>query len=94
MLATAFEQPRLDALSGAGAAVMIYMTVVPMGVCYLTWFPALRTLPPGTTSMATLITPVVGVFAGALALGEPLGPQQLLALVLTLGGIALAMRGR
>lgn len=93
-LAAAFEQPRLAALSGAGAAVMIYMTVVPMGVCYLTWFAALRRLPPATASMATLITPVVGVFAGAVTLGEPLGPQQLLALVLTLGGVALALRGR
>jgi hypothetical protein len=37
---------------------------------------------------------IVGVFAGALALGELLGPQQLLALILTLGGVALALRVR
>jgi drug/metabolite transporter (DMT)-like permease len=94
VLAAAFEQPRLDALSGAGAAVMIYMTVVPMGVCYLTWFAALRRLPPATASMATLLTPVVGVFSAALALGEPLGLQQLAALLLTLAGVALALHGR
>jgi len=94
MLAAAFEQPRLDALSRAGAAVMVYMTVVPMGVCYLTWFAALRRLPPATASMATLMTPVVGVFSAALVLGEPLGLQQLAALLLTLAGVALALHGR
>lgn len=93
-LAAAFEQPRLDALSATGVAVMAYMTVVPMGVCYLTWFAALRRLPPATASMATLITPVVGVVSAAVAIGEPLGAQQLAALALTLSGVALALRGR
>jgi drug/metabolite transporter (DMT)-like permease len=92
--AAAFEQPRLEALSRTGIAVMIYMTVVPMGVCYLTWFAALRRLPPATASMATLITPVVGVVSAALTIGEPLGARQWLALSLTLGGVALALRGR
>jgi drug/metabolite transporter (DMT)-like permease len=94
LLAAAFERPRFDALSGVGAAVMAYMTIVPMGVCYLSWFAALRHLPPATASMATLITPVVGVVSASLALGEPLGAQQLLALAFTLGGVALALRSR
>ncbi len=92
--AAAFERPRLAALSITGIAVMAYMTVAPMGVCYLTWFAALRRLPPANAAMATLITPVVGVLSGAIAIGEPLGAQQWLALALTLGGVALALRGR
>jgi drug/metabolite transporter (DMT)-like permease len=44
--------------------------------------------------MATLITPVVGVVSAAVAIGEPLGAQQLAALALTLSGVALALRGR
>jgi drug/metabolite transporter (DMT)-like permease len=92
--AAAFEQPRLDALSATGIAVMVYMTVVPMGVCYLTWFAALHRLPPATAAVATLITPVVGVVSAALTIGEPLGARQLAALALTLTGVALALRGR
>lgn len=86
------EQPRLQASSAAAWLAMAYMTVVPMGVCYLTWFAALRRLPAQTASMATLLTPVVGVVAAAVALGEPLGPVRWLALALTLGGVALALR--
>lgn len=86
------ERPRLHASSAGSWLAMAYMTVVPMGVCYLSWFAALRRLPPQTASMATLLTPVVGVFAAAIALGEPLGAAQWLALVLTLGGVALALR--
>jgi drug/metabolite transporter (DMT)-like permease len=92
VVSAALETPRLDALSATGAAVMVYMTIVPMGVCYLTWFAALRRLPPATASIATLLTPVVGVISGAAVLGEPFGPRQWLALVLTLGGVALALR--
>lgn len=86
------EQPRLQASSATAWLAMAYMTVVPMGVCYLTWFAALRRLPAQTASMATLLTPVVGVVAAAVALGEPLGPVRWLALALTLGGVALALR--
>lgn len=87
-----FEEPALSSLSTAGWTVMIYMTIVPMGVCYLTWFAALRRLPPAMASVATLLTPVVGVMAAALVLGEPLGVKELSAMGLTLGGVALAMR--
>jgi len=87
------EQPR-QGLSPGGWLAMLYMTAVPMGVCYLSWFAALRRLPPQTASMATLLTPVVGVVAAAAALGEPLGFVQWGALALTLGGVALALRRR
>ena len=46
---------------------------------------------PATASVATLLTPLVGVVAAALALGEPLGAREALALALTLGGVALAL---
>jgi drug/metabolite transporter (DMT)-like permease len=86
-----FETPEPHALTGVGWAAMAYMTVVPMGVCYLTWFAALKRLSPATASVATLLTPLVGVVAAALALGEPLGAREALALALTLGGVALAL---
>jgi drug/metabolite transporter (DMT)-like permease len=87
-----FEAPDLSALTPIGAAAMAYMTVVPMGLCYLCWFAALRRLSPATASVATLITPLVGVIAAALALGEPLGLREVLALSLTLSGVYLTLR--
>ena len=87
-----FERPDAGALSPAGWTAMAYMAAVPMGLCYLTWFAALRRLPPATASVATLLTPLIGVVAAAFALGAPLGAREALALGLTLGGVALALR--
>ena len=92
LLGIGFEHPDLARVSATGWALMLYMTVVPMGVCYMTWFAALRRLPPTTASLATLLTPVIGVIAAAFAIGEPLGTRELIALTLTLGGVALALR--
>lgn len=89
---TAFEQPSWRTLSGTGIAIMVYMTFVPMGVCYLTWFAAVRRLPPATASMATLLTPAIGVVSAAVVLQEPLGWRQVLALLLVIGGVAFALR--
>ena len=87
-----FERPHWQALTLFDWSLMAYMTIVPMGVCYLSWFAALRRLPPALASIATLLTPVVGVLAAALALGEPLGWREALALVLTICGLALVLR--
>jgi drug/metabolite transporter (DMT)-like permease len=74
---------------------MAYVPAFPMGACYLCWFAALRLLPPALASMATLLTPLVGVVAAAIALGEPLGGvRQMLVLALTLGGVSLAIQRR
>ena len=91
MYGAAFE-PTPRASSAAGWLAMAYMTIVPMGVCYLTWFAALRRLPPQTASMTTLLVPVVGVLTAAFTLGEPLGTVKWIALALTLGGVAIALR--
>lgn len=87
-----FEKPDLHALTPVGWTVMAYMTVVPMGLCYLAWFAALRRVPPATASIVTLLTPVVGVAMAAVILGEPFGMKELLAMGLTIGGIALVLR--
>ena len=86
-----FERPRLDALSARGWATLAYMTVVPMGLCYVCWFAALRRLPPSTASIGTLLVPLIGVTTAAYFLGEPFGAKEITALVLTLGGVALAL---
>jgi drug/metabolite transporter (DMT)-like permease len=93
-LGALLEAPDPAALSPAGWAAMAYMTAVPMAACYLCWFAALRRLPPATASMAALLTPVVGVVVAAIALGEPFGVREGVALILILGGVSLAIRQR
>jgi len=87
-----FEHPHPGALTPLGWGLMAYMTAVPMAICYLAWFAALRRLPPATASMATLATPVVGVLAAALILGEPLALKEALGLAVVIGGLALVLR--
>lgn len=86
------EQPRWDALSASGWTVMIYMTLVPMGLCYVAWFETLRRLPPTVASMGTLLVPLIGVISASLMLGEPLGWREGAAMALVLGGVTLALR--
>ncbi len=79
-------------ISGLGWTALLFCGAVPMVLCYLTWFRALHFLPAGTASVGTLIAPVVGVSGSAVLLGEPLGYRQLIALGVTLAGVALAAR--
>ncbi len=87
------ERADWGALSWQGWASMAYMAVVPLGLCYIAWFAALRRLPAGVAALGTLIAPAIGVLGGAIALGEPLGAREVAALALLLGGIVLAVRG-
>ena len=43
-------------------------------------------------AIGTMAVPVIGVVASAIALGEPLGLTQIVALVFTLAGVVLATR--
>ena len=80
-----------ETLSAKGCLLWLYMTAVPMGLCYVTWFNALRHLPPATASMATLLTPVIGVLSAALLLSEPFTGREAIALLLTVGGVGLSL---
>ena len=88
----AVEQPQLAALSYVGWASMLYMTLIQFCLCYVCWFAALERLPAATASIGTLLVPVIGVLAAAAMLREPLGLRELAALVITLGGVAVALR--
>ena len=92
VLGVLFERPDVTALEPLGLGCFVYMTLVPMGVCYVTWFETLRRLPPTTASTGMLIVPVIGVVSAAIILGEPLGYRQWTAMALTLCGVTLALQ--
>src|SRR5215831_6114135 len=92
ILGVLFERPNYMGISPFGVACFVYMTLVSMGLCYLTWFETLRRLPPVSASTGLLLVPVIAVFAAAIILGEPLGLRELGAIALTLGGVSLALQ--
>ncbi|MFB9270192.1 DMT family transporter [Bradyrhizobium erythrophlei] len=92
LLGVLFEHPDITAITPLGLGCFVYMTLIPMGVCYLTWFETLRRLPPTSASTGMLLVPVIGVISAALILGEPLGLREIGAMVLTLGGVTLALQ--
>lgn len=94
VLALLFERHQIGPLSLKGVGAMAYMTLMPMAVCYLSWFAALRRLPASTAALGMLLVPIVGTAGAALVLGEPVGPRQILAFALVISGVALGLRAR
>jgi drug/metabolite transporter (DMT)-like permease len=87
-----FEQAHLVALPLIGWLALAYTAFISMGMCYLLWFAAVRRLKASSAAIGTLLTPVVGVAASAVALGDPLTTNQLVSLGLVVAGIILAVR--
>ncbi|HWA81280.1 MAG TPA: DMT family transporter [Acetobacteraceae bacterium] len=92
LLALIFEHPDFAALAPIDWIALIYSALVGLGFAYLCWFRALHLLPASLATTFTLLVPVIGVLSSGLLLGEKIGLAQLLALALTLGGVALAVR--
>jgi drug/metabolite transporter (DMT)-like permease len=88
----AIETTHLDQVSGLGWWLLIYSVVIQFCVAYVSWFAALARLPASVAAIGTMAVPVIGVVASAITLGEPLGPVQIVALLLTLAGVVLATR--
>lgn len=93
LLASIFlERADLLRMSWFGWIALLYTATMSMGVCYVTWFAALRRLKAGTAALGTLLTPIIGVVSSSLTIGEPLRSPQVASLALIVGGIVLATR--
>jgi drug/metabolite transporter (DMT)-like permease len=79
-------------LSARPLAALAFQTVVITFASYLAWFWLLRHYPATRVSAFVLLTPVFGLLAGVLLLGEPLTARLLVALAAVCAGIALVNR--
>jgi drug/metabolite transporter (DMT)-like permease len=79
-------------LSGASLWPLAFQTVVVSFASYLVWFWLLRHYPATRLAAFTLLTPMFGLLAGVLLLGEPVTGRLLLALAAVSLGIALVNR--
>lgn len=73
-------------------AALAFQTVIVTFASYLVWFWLIRHYPATRISAFTLLTPVFGLLAGVVLLGEPVTARLLLALVAVSAGIALVNR--
>jgi drug/metabolite transporter (DMT)-like permease len=82
VLALLFEQREWQAPSGTVWAAILFNAVLIFGFAHATWFYLARALPPVASTLSVMFIPVVGVFSGALWLGEVLHWQDWAAVVL------------
>jgi len=92
VVALILPQPDWSAVPQGAWLAMAYMALLPLSLCYLAWFEALRRLPASVATQGSLLAPVTAVLGAALFLGEPLGWREVAALGLVLGGVVLAVR--
>jgi drug/metabolite transporter (DMT)-like permease len=91
ILAIASERLRIQDASPAALGALAYSLVLPGVLCQYAWFKVVSLLPASIAAIGTVAVPVVGVIAGAIILGEPLGWRELLALVSVVGALALVL---
>ncbi|MDQ8020989.1 MAG: EamA family transporter [Moraxellaceae bacterium] len=72
---------------------IVYNTVVGFMYCYWAWNRLVLLVPVAVSSLSSLITPLVGVAAGVVVLGEQPGWREAVAAVLILGAIAVVNTG-
>lgn len=68
---------------------VVYNIIFTNAVALLLWFYSLHALPAGIAGMGTLATPVIGVTAASLQLGEVPSPPEAAGMILILAGLAL-----
>jgi mutator protein MutT len=85
-------EPGIVLMTPLIAGCIVYQTVWVAFITYLAWFWLVRNYPPSRLASFTFLTPLFGVLAGGLLLGETMTGGLLLALVLVGMGIYLVNR--
>jgi len=68
---------------------LIYSVILGNAIAWSLWFYALSRLPAGTAGLGTLATPVVGVLASWVQLGEKPTVSETVGIVLIIGALVL-----
>lgn len=80
--------PDMTLLSNRAIIALAYLFVIPMVLCQWAYFKVVQIFPAAIAAIGTLLVPVVGVFSSALVLGEPIGWEEFLAMILIFGALA------
>ena len=83
------QHPAHLAFTATAIASVVYQGVVVSFATYLAWFMLLRRYRAAVLSVFSFMTPVFGVTAGIVILGEPLTASFVIGALLVLAGIAM-----
>ena len=88
VLATVFERAEWKQPDASTGWAIAYNAVLIFGYAHAAWFYLARSLPPVASTLSVMFIPVLGVFSGALWLGEVLHWQDWAAVGLMVVAIA------
>jgi len=80
------------AWSWRGAGAILYLAVIGGAVGYSAYIYALTKLPVSIASIYTYINPIVALWLGWLFYREPIGPREIIAMIVIFAGVALVRR--
>ncbi len=90
-LSMLFEMPQWKAPNSAAWFAILYNAILIFGFAHAAWYFLARTLPPVASTLSVMMIPILGVFSGALGLGEVLHWQDWAAVVLMVVAIATVL---
>ncbi len=94
LAAIAFERPQWRVPEPLVVGAVLYNAVGVFGFAHAAWFYLARTLPPVASSISVMLIPVLGVFSGAVLLGETVHATDGAAVALIVLAIALVLLKR
>ncbi len=90
----AFERPQWRAPEPLVWGRIAYNAIGVFGFAHAAWFYLARTMPPVASSISVMLIPVLGVFSGAVLLGETVHGTDWAAVALIVLAIALVLLRR
>jgi drug/metabolite transporter (DMT)-like permease len=96
-LSVTFEMPQWKATSTVVWLTILYNAVLIFGFAHAAWTFLARSLPPVASTLSVMMIPILGVFAGAIGLGEVLHWQDWAAVVLmvvAIGSVLVPSRSK
>ena len=94
LCAEVFGERVVEEPSALAVGSLLYQTLLIVGVTYLAWFALIQRYSASRLSAFTFLTPLCGVAAGHLVLGDPITPPFALAVALVVAGLVLVNRPR
>ncbi len=96
-LSLVFELPQWKTPPAVSWASILYNAVIIFGFAHAAWFFLARSLPPVASTLSVMMIPILGVFSGAVGLGEVLHWQDWAAvglMVVAIGTVLLPAKRR
>ena len=87
-----FERPGSIEPDAHAIVASVWLGIGPTAIATIVYFRLIARAGPTFMSLVNYLSPVVALSLGALLLDEPVRPRAVIALLLILGGIAIATR--